>query len=285
MKGKKLLYVIIVGLAASGLFGCNLASQNKSSKALESGKEFIAEKDYAKATEELKAAIEADANNEPAKVLLKIIEDYQKAKALHEKGSLEEAKKVLDGIDLKYSEYAIAEDIDALKKTTTETIAKSGLFNEKIAAVKELLNVQKYGDAQATLDELKNMNLTEAQREVVDGLQTRKDAEKAALEAKDAEKAAAAASAAAEAAEAAKKKQEEESKKQEEEEPYDGPSDVYDPYYDDYYYEDEYDPYYDDYYGPSDVYDPYYDPYSDPYYEEPVYDYYYDPYTDSYYAY
>jgi hypothetical protein len=276
MKGKKLFYLIIVGLVASGLFGCNLASQSKSSKALESGKELMAEKDYAKAAEELKAAVEADGNNEPAKALLKIIEDYQKAKALYDKGSFEEAKKVLDGIDQKYREYAIAEDIDALKKSATETIAKSTVFNEKVAAVKEFLNVQRYGDAQAVLDELMNMNLTDGQKEIVDALQAKKDAEKAALEAKDAEEAAAAA-----AAEAAKKKQED-TKKQEEEEPYYGPSDVYDPYYDDYYY----DPYYDDYYyGPSDVYDPYYDPYSDPYYEDPLYDYYYDPYTDSYYSY
>ena len=48
------------------------------------------------------------------------MESYQKAQNALKENKIDEAKKVLDGIDREYSDYAIKEDIDSLKNQVEE---------------------------------------------------------------------------------------------------------------------------------------------------------------------
>ncbi|GIM29366.1 hypothetical protein CPJCM30710_20320 [Clostridium polyendosporum] len=156
---KKYLSILIFCIVI--FTGC---SSRLADKAIEQGKLELSNKEYDKAVASFQLALDEDSNNKEAKELKDIIDGYLKAKKAYDNNNLDESKKLVEGINEKYMNLSIKDDIDKLKadiKDAQQTIAE---INQSIEKLNILVNDKKYDEAKALSQELNGKHLSDEQR-------------------------------------------------------------------------------------------------------------------------
>ena len=92
------------------------------------------------------------------------MKSYKNAQNALKENNIEEAKKVLDGIDNEYSDYAIKEDIDLLKNQVKEKFKEVEAINNNISKLEALIWDNKYDEAKTLIEEVNENLLNEEQK-------------------------------------------------------------------------------------------------------------------------
>lgn len=172
---KKRIGIIILSMFfVLGLVGCG---NGVAKEAIKQGKEALQKKEYDKALVSLDIALGKDAKNKEANALKSIINDYLTAKEYLEQGEVENAQKILQGINSQYSEYSIKYDIDSLKKQVDEDIKTNEIINNEIKKLTTLYNDKKYDDAKKLFLELNKSKLNDKQKEEINNINNKIDTE------------------------------------------------------------------------------------------------------------
>ena len=180
MKKKLLSTIITIFMINSILVGCGNSIVKKS---IEQAKTLIENKEYDKAILSLEMALDEDNKNEEANNLYRIVDVYQKAKKLVDDNKIDEAKEVLDEIDVEYINYAVKEDIDSLKQQVEDKLKEIELINGKLTQLSSLVDEKKYDEANILFEEINKNSLNEEQKNKVNELKSRIDSELAEIEA------------------------------------------------------------------------------------------------------
>lgn len=159
MKKSKMILTGVVIATAFLTMGCGADSK------LEKGIGYLNEGKYEEASNLFEEILKKDPDNEKAKNLEGILEDYKKAQEEYDKGNLEEAKKVLDEIPENYTELNIKENIDELKKTVDSKIKEIELNNNTLNKIESLINTDKLTEASNEIKEVKEESFTKEQKE------------------------------------------------------------------------------------------------------------------------
>lgn len=178
---KRMINIMLIIVLALTLTGCGNKIVKKS---IEEAKAAIESKEYDKALVALEVALNEESDNSEALKLYSIIEDYIEAKdLLMKENNIDKVKKVLDGIDAEYVNYAIKEDIDSLKLQLEEKIKEYELVNSNLTNLLTLVDEKKYDEANALVEEINKGSLNKEQKDNVNELKTRIDSELAKIEA------------------------------------------------------------------------------------------------------
>lgn len=148
MKVKFIQTIIVILVLSLGVVGCGNSIVNKS---IEQAKSSIESKEYDKSLLSLEMALDEESDNEEVKKLYDIVDKYQQAKKLIEDNNIDEAKKVLDAINIEYTSYAIKEDIDNLKSEVENQYKEIEKVNVHLKEAENLFNNKKYGEAKVCL--------------------------------------------------------------------------------------------------------------------------------------
>lgn len=176
---KKIITKIVLVIFTLTLIGCGNDIVKKS---IEQAKTAIENKEYEEALASLELALDEENDNEEAKKLYSIVENYQKVQDLMKENNIDEAKKTLDGINTEYVNYAIKEDIDSLKLQVEEQIKGRDLVNNNLTKLLKLVDEKKYDEANALVEEIHKSTPTKEQKNNVDELKIRIDSELAEIE-------------------------------------------------------------------------------------------------------
>jgi uncharacterized protein YecT (DUF1311 family) len=177
---KKITTAIILMLLALSLTGCG---NNIVKKSMEQANTAIESGNYDKALIAIELALDEDRGNEKAKKIYSILEGYQKAQKSLEENNIDKAKKVLDGIDGEYSNYAIKKDIDSLKNKVEKKFKEVEAINNNLTKLKGLIGAKKYDEAKTLIEGINKNLLNEEQKNKVDELSSKINSELAEIEA------------------------------------------------------------------------------------------------------
>lgn len=150
---KKIAGFFITAIVLVVLAGCG---DSLADKASEQGNVEEAEVDF-------ETAMKEGSKDQETKEVDEIINAYKEAADLFAKGDVENAQKVISGIS-NYSEFAINEDIDMLKKTIEETIRFNGEFSKEVDRVNKLISQGSLEEGKEIIASLK-MNELDAKQE------------------------------------------------------------------------------------------------------------------------
>jgi hypothetical protein len=150
---KKIAGLFITAFVLVLLAGCG---DSLADKASEQGNAEEAEVDF-------ETAMKEGSKDQEAKEVDEVIKAYKEAADLFAQGDLENAQKVISGIS-NYSEFAINEDIDMLKKTIEETIRFNGEFAKEVDRVNKLISQGSLEEGKEIIASLK-MNELDAKQE------------------------------------------------------------------------------------------------------------------------
>lgn len=157
---KKIAGLLIMAFALVGLAGCGDSLAEKASEQGKSGQ------DYEEAAVDFETAMKEGSKDQDAKEVDEIIKAYKEAADLFAQGDLENAQKVISGLS-NYSELAINEDIDMLKKTIEETIRFNGEFEEEVDRVNKLFSQGSLEEGKEIIASLKMNELSAKQEETL----------------------------------------------------------------------------------------------------------------------
>jgi hypothetical protein len=154
---KKIAGLLIMAFALVGLAGCGDSLAEKASEQGKSGQ------DYEEAAVDFETAMKEGSNDQEAKEVDEIIKAYKESADLFAQGDVENAQKVISGIG-NYSELAINEDIDMLKKTIEETIRFNNEFAKEVDSLNKLISQGSFEEGKEIIASLK-MNELDAKQE------------------------------------------------------------------------------------------------------------------------
>lgn len=172
---KKTKITIIFMVLALTLTGCGNSIAKKSIKQANTE---IASKNYDKALASIELALDEDKGNTEAKKLYSILKSYKKAQSALKDNNIDEAKKALDGIDAKYSNYAIKDDVDLLKNQVKEKSKGIEVANNNITKLEGLIREKKYDESKTLIEEINKSSLNEEQNSKIKELNFKIESEK-----------------------------------------------------------------------------------------------------------
>lgn len=161
MKKSKLILAGVVIATAFLTVGCGAESK------LEKGIDYLNEGRYEEASSLFEEVLKKNPENERAKNLEEIVEDYIEAQEEYKKGNLNEAKKLLDKIPENYVELNIKENVDELKKNIDYKIKEIEGNNENLNNIEELIDINKLTEAKDKIKEVKEESFTDEQKEKI----------------------------------------------------------------------------------------------------------------------
>ena len=161
MRKKLISTVLAVLMISLILTGCGKGIVKKS---IEQAKTLIESKEYDKAILSLETALDKDDKNEEGNKLYGIVDGYQRAKKLVDNNRIDEARKVLDEIDVEYMNYMVKEDIDSLKQQVEDRLKEIELINSKLIKLSSLVDEKKYDEASVLFEEINKSSLNEEQK-------------------------------------------------------------------------------------------------------------------------
>ena len=138
---KKIKLIFITLLLSISTVGCVNTTSNK---AIEQGKLAMASKEYDKALGLFQLAIDEGNKDEDVLKMFKIINKYNEVKDSFNEGKVEEAKKLINEINVEYKNYAIKDDVDKLKKEINEKYKDSEKIKLEIGKLDTLFENKKY---------------------------------------------------------------------------------------------------------------------------------------------
>jgi hypothetical protein len=163
---KKIAGLLIMAFALVGLAGCG---DSLAEKASEQGKPS---QDYEEAAVDFETAIKEGSKDHDAKEVDEIIKAYKDSADLFAQGDLENAQKVISGIS-NYSELAINEDIDMLKKTIEETIRFNNEFAKEVDSLNKLISQGSFEEGKEIIASLKMNELDAKQEETLQSVENK----------------------------------------------------------------------------------------------------------------
>lgn len=160
---KKIGIIITLILLVVSLVGCE---NSASKKAIEQGKIEMDNKEYDKALDSFKLALEKESNNEEAKRLSTLVDNYKKANDEFGKGNIDDANKIMNQIEEETIDDSIKNDIDDLKAKINQQYKT----DKEIIHIKELIKERKYNEAKESINKIDADKLNDKEKKEVDEL-------------------------------------------------------------------------------------------------------------------
>lgn len=153
----KIISLVVLIFSIISMMGCQ--KNDLSKKAVEQGKLAMAEHEYNKALSSFELAIDEGLDDDEIVKIMDIIKFYNETKNLIDEEKIDEAEKVLNGIDEDYKKYAIKGDIDALKDSVSSL--KEEIDKEETSEKKKVLSVEEASNEYINLsdDEHRKINI------------------------------------------------------------------------------------------------------------------------------
>ncbi|WMJ79322.1 lysozyme inhibitor LprI family protein [Clostridium sp. MB40-C1] len=164
---KRIRLLIFTMFFIFGLVGCG---NSVVKDAIKQGREALQNKDYNKALASFDIALGKDGKNEEANTLKSIINGYLTAKEYLQQGKVEEAQNTLKGINSKYNEYSIKDDINKLKTEIEKAKEDNKTIDQDIIKLNALYANYKYDDAKNLILELNKNKLNDKQKEEINSI-------------------------------------------------------------------------------------------------------------------
>lgn len=160
MKKTLITFTILLSVL---LAGCGINST--SSKALEEGKISIVSKEYEKARDLFKLAVDEDSKNSEAKLLFDLLNDYIDLTELVNTGEFDKTDELVSRIEENEKMELIKDDFQKTKDSIAEGKENISKYSDEIAGIEGLLKNGKLDEAKtsatAKLEEVKGIKVLE----------------------------------------------------------------------------------------------------------------------------
>lgn len=168
---KGLLACIFVSLSLGGLVGC---SSSKANESLVKGKELINSKNYCKALVSFDMALDEDPENEEAKDLKDMLENYFGAKKAFKEGDVGKAEVKIAAIGDKDKNFEVFhESVISLEYGIEKKAQYEKDINSDIDKLEILIDNKSYEEAEILCKSISGRELNETQKENFDKLRLR----------------------------------------------------------------------------------------------------------------
>ncbi|MGG5461311.1 hypothetical protein [Clostridium sp. B9] len=172
---KGLLAGIFVSLSLGGLVGCASSQANES---VAKGKELINSKNYCKALVSFEMALDEDPENEEAKDLKNMLENYLSAEKAFKEGNVGKAEVKISAIGDKDKNFKVFhESVLSLEDGIEKKAQYEKDINSDMDKLEKLINNKSYEKAQILCKSISSRELNESQKETFDKLRLRLGAE------------------------------------------------------------------------------------------------------------
>lgn len=153
----------ITVICAAALLLCSCGSST-ASKAVEQARLSVAGHDYQAALDSLKLAVSEGARTKEILSMTDILSGYLSAESAFNADDMAQAEAAMASIPAEYVNYSIKGDIDTLNASIVSRKSEIAAIDSQIAGVKIFVQNGDYVSAEANIAELKESNLTQAQR-------------------------------------------------------------------------------------------------------------------------
>lgn len=155
--------VLLVAMLSFLLVSCGVNGASK--KAVEEGKVATVSKEYEKARDLFKLAVDEDSKNSEAKLLLDLLNDYIDLTALVNTGEFDKTDELVSRIEENEKMELIKDDFQKAKDSIAESKEKISKYSDEIASIEGLLKDGKLDEAKtsatAKLEEVKEIKVLE----------------------------------------------------------------------------------------------------------------------------
>lgn len=132
--------LILIFIAIFSFVSCNNINNNANNRAIEEGKIAYVSKEYDKAISLFKYVISEDENNQEAKSLLELAENYNKLLEYVKKSELEEVNSLIEKIEKNKNINLVKEELEEVKKNISEQKEFLKLHLEEINKIEQNIN-------------------------------------------------------------------------------------------------------------------------------------------------
>lgn len=160
----KKITILLVAMLSFLLVSCGTNGTSK--KAVEEGKIAAASKEYEKARDLFKLAVDEDSKNSEAKLLLDLLNDYIDLTELVNTGEFDKVDELISNIEKNEKMELIKDDFQKTKDSISEAKDKIGKYSDEITNIENLLK-------DGNIDEAKSLATTKL--EEVKGIKALED--------------------------------------------------------------------------------------------------------------
>ena len=157
---KKIVVLLVIVLSLS-LVSCGVSGASK--KAVEEGKIATVSKEYEKARDLFKLAVDEDDKNSEAKLLLDLLNDYIDLNELVEKGEFNKTDELILRIEANEEIELIKDNFQKIKDDITKNKENINKYSNEIMKIENLLKDGKLDEAKASattkLEEVKGIEI------------------------------------------------------------------------------------------------------------------------------